>query len=272
MAQVSFWSPIGNQFGNTSLLASIASVVALERDYTSLMLSTNYMDNSLETSFINVGKLKARSTIDFTDVGLDALERLIKSNKISVENLTDYTTPILKGRLDLMFGSQKDSSETYNKILDLMPGVLKCASTIYDISFVDIVSGTPNERIMKILAQSDLIVVTVNQSMRILEEFFDTIINTDILKEKKFILVIGKYDRYSKFNAKNLTKNFKYKGKIHTLPYNTQFFDMQNDHRSLEFFIKYLNVVPSDRNGFFINEVKSLAEEILANVSSSADI
>ena len=116
MGQVAFWSPSGNQSGSTSLLASVASIIALDHDYTSLMLSTNYMDNSLETSFVNVNKLKARSTIDFTDVGLDALERLIKSNKISVENLVDYTTPILKGRLDLMFGSQKNSQETYNKI------------------------------------------------------------------------------------------------------------------------------------------------------------
>lgn len=272
MAQVSFWSPQASQTGTTSLLASVASVIALDHDYTNLMLSANYMDDSLETSFINVGKLKARSTIDFTDVGLDALERLIKSNKISVENLVDYTTPILKGRLDLMFGSQKNSIETYNKILDLMPGVLKCASTVYDISFVDITSCEPDEKTMKILGQSDVIVVNVSQSMKKLEDFFEITMKSDLLKEKKFLLVIGRYDRYSKFNAKNLSKYFKYKGKIFTLPYNTQFFDMQNDHRALEFFIKYLNVVPSDRNGFFVSEVKSLAEEILANVSSSADI
>lgn len=272
MAQIAFWSPTGNQVGSTSILSSVASIIALERDYTSLMLSTNYMDNSLETSFINVNKLKARSTIDFTDVGLDALERLIKSNKISVENLADYTTPILKGRLDLMFGSQKDSNDTYEKVLDLIPGVLRCANTLYDLCYVDIVGGLPNDKIMKILGQSDLIVVSVGQSMRKLEEFFDKIIDCDLLKEKPFILVISKYDRYSKYNAKNLTKSFKYREKIHTLPYNTQFFDMQNDHRTLEFFIKYLNVEPSDRNGFFISEVKSIAEEILANVSSSADI
>lgn len=272
MAQVAFWSPNGNQSGTTSLMAATASVIALEHDYTNLMLSTNYMDNSLEASFVNVGKLKARSTIDFTDVGLDALERLIKSNKISVENLVDYTTPILKGRLDLMFGSQKDSQETYNKILELMPGVIKCSSSVYDLTFVDIVNGTPDNQIMGILQQSDLIVVNVNQSMRSLEDFFENVSKSDLLKEKKYLLVIGRYDRHSKYNASNLAKYFKCKQKIFTLPYNTQFFDMQNDHRTLEFFVKYLNVSPSDRNGFFVNEVKNLANEILANVSSSAEI
>lgn len=271
MAQVAFWSPNGSKTGSTSLLASVASVVALERDYTSLILSTNYMDNSLEKSFINVGKLKARSSIDFTDVGLDALERLIKSNKISVENLVDYTTPILKGRLDLMFGIQKNSQETYNKILELLPGVIKCSSTVYDITFLDIVSGQPDDRVKTILEMSDVIVVNVDQSMNSLEDFFENVTKSNLLKSKKVILVIGRYDRYSKYNSKNLAKYFKYKDKIFTLPYNTQFFDMQNDHRTLEFFIKYLNVTPSDRNGFFVNEVKSLAEEILANVSSSAE-
>ena len=76
----------------------------------------------------------------------------------------------------------------------------------------------------------------------------------------------------AQFNTKNLKKHFKYKDEIYTLPYNTQYFDMQNEHRTLEFFVKYLNALPSDRNGFFVSEVKNLAEEILANVSSSVEV
>lgn len=272
MAQVAFWSPGGAQLGNTSLLSAVASVVALDHDYNNLMISTNYMDDSLESGFVNLGKMKARSSIDFTDVGLDALERLIKSNKISMENLADYTTPILKGRLDLMFGSQKESPETYNKVLDLMPGILKYSTTIYDVTFIDIVSGQPSDKIKKILEQCDVVVINVSQSFKKLEEFFEETMKSDFLKKKKVILVIGRYDKYSKFNTKNLKKHFKYKEEIYTLPYNTQFFDMQNEHRTLEFFVKYLNALPSDRNGFFVSEVKNLAEEILANVSSSVEV
>ena len=43
------------------------------------LLSANYMDNTLETSFIDVNKLVSRSSVDFTNIGIDALERLIKS-------------------------------------------------------------------------------------------------------------------------------------------------------------------------------------------------
>ena len=84
--------------------------------------------------------------------------------------------------------------------------------------------------------------------------------------EKKFLLVIGRYDRHSKFNVSNLKKLFKTKEKIFTVPYNTQFFDMQNDHRTLEFFIKYMKEDPSERNGLFVNEVKQLSDHILENI------
>ena len=266
MAQVAFWSPNVNQNGSTSIAAAVASVMALEHEYNNLILSTSFMDESLESCFFNISKIKNRSSVDFTDVGLDALERLIRSKKISIENLTDYTNPILKERLDLLFSSQKDSTITYDKIMKLVPGVLHYAESIYDIIFLDVVNGMKDEVQNNLLKNADLIVVNVNQSMHKLEEFFNGIMDIELLKEKKFLLVIGRYDRYSKFNAENLIKKFKYGGKIFTLPYNTQFFDMQNDHRTLDFFIKYLNVKPSDRNGFFVNEIKILSEEILKNI------
>lgn len=267
MAQIAFWGPNVNQTGSTSIAASVGSVLALEQGYKTLLLSANHMDNTLETSFLDVNKLVSRSSVDFTNIGIDALERLIKSGKLGLENLVDYTTPILKDRLDILFGTQKKEKEIYDRIMEIMPNVLKCASTVYDVVLVDVPSGTPNENTMKILQSSDLIVININQSVNILDEFFHEIMTSDLLKEKKFILVLGRYDRYSKYNAKNLSKLYKYKKSIYTLPYNTQFFDMQNEHRVFEFFIKYLNIQVSDRNGFFVNQVKSLAEEITQNVA-----
>ena len=271
MATVAFWAPNTNQNGSTSIMAAAASALSLIYDYSTLMIGTNFMDYSLETSFINVKKLKERGTMDFSDVGIDALERLIKSGKLSAENLIDYTTPLLKGRLDLMFSSQKNDVATYNRVIDMLPNILHAASKKFDLILIDVKNGTDDEKMRGILESSDLIVVNINQSDYILNDFFRDKMNLDILKEKKFLLVIGRYDKFSKFNSKNITRFYHYKDKIFTLPYNTQFFDMQNDHRTLEFFVKYINVKPSDRNGFFVGEVKSLADAIVNNVTISTE-
>lgn len=273
MAIVTFWGPNVNQNGSTAIAASVASNVALDlsKGYSSLLVTTNYKDDTLESAFKDIEKLTSRSTIDFTDVGLDALDRLIKSGKLSIENLKDYTTPILKGSLDLMFGTQKKEKELYHKLMDIMPNILECAEASYDITFVDVQNGDPDVYVKKVLEMSDLIVVNISQSMALLKDFFFNIVNSDILREKKYVLVIGKYDRHSKYHAKNISKFFKLKQKIFTVPYNTQFFDMQNEHKTLEFFIKYMNEKPEERNGFFINETKKLSEHILENIVVSAN-
>ncbi len=271
MAQVAFWGPNINQSGSTSIAACVASLLALQQDYSSLLVSTNFMDSTLETSFINIEKLSARSSIDFTDIGIDALERLIKSGKLAPENIVDYTTPILKGRLDIMFGTQKKEKEVYTKVIQMLPNILKSASSVYDVIFVDIVNGRADEDMMKILESSDLIVININQSINVMNDFFKNVINSDILKNKKFVLVFGRYDRYSKYNLKNVAKFYKYKEPIFAFPYNTQFFDMQNEHKVLEFFIKYLKVKESDRNGFFVNEMQNLTNYIMDNIVISTD-
>ena len=46
---------------------------------------------------------------------------------------------------------------------------------------------------------------------------------------------------------------------------------MQNDHKTLEFFIKYMKESPSERNGMFVNDVKQLAEHILENIVISTN-
>lgn len=273
MAIVTFWGPNVNQNGSTAIAAAVASTIALDlsKGYSNILMTTNYRDNTLESSFKDIEKLTSRSSIDFTDVGLDALDRLIKSGKLSIENLKDYTTPILKGSLDLMFGTQKKEKELYEKLMRIMPNILDCAQAAYDITFVDVQNGEPDEYVRKVLEKSDLLVINVSQSMALLKDFFNNVINTDLLREKKYVLVIGRYDRYSKYNLKNLSKYFKAKQRIFALPYNTQFFDMQNEHRTLEFFIKYQKEAPSERNGFFVNEIKQLSEHILDNIVISTN-
>lgn len=57
-----------------------------------------------------------------------------------------------------------------------------------------------------ILANSDLIVANISQRLTSIDRFMETRENTPILNSKKTLLLIGKYDKFSKYSIKNITR------------------------------------------------------------------
>ena len=84
-----------------------------------------------------------------------------------------------------------------------------------------------------------------------------------IFQTDKNMLLIGRYDRFSKFNSKNLTRYLNEKQEIPTIPYNTLFFEACNDANVADFFLRFRLVDETDRNAFFIKEVNKAAEKIV---------
>ena len=74
---------------------------------------------SLEYSFFNPDK---RTKLDTSDTGIDALDRLLRSNKLTPENIPNYAKPILKGRLELLYGTFKNDKDSYERVLDKVRG------------------------------------------------------------------------------------------------------------------------------------------------------
>ena len=97
-----------------------------------------------------------------------------------------------------------------------------------------------------------------------LKKVFKSMDTLKILQEKTIIPVLGKYDRFSVYGTKNISRTFNYKKRIYTIPYNTQFFDACNEGKVLDFFIGNANAnVATDRNGFFLSEVSALVDAII---------
>ena len=104
----------------------------------------------------------------------------------------------------------------------------------------------------------------MSQSKTMLKKLFKDMETLKILQEKPVIPVLGRYDRYSAFNEKNIKRSFNYKKQIYTIPYNTQFFDSCNQGNAARFFIENAGAdMGTDRNGFFISEVSNLTDAIL---------
>lgn len=271
MPIVSFWNPVETaQASTTSTIAAVAAMLPTKCKYRTLITQTHYSDHSLESAFFNMDKMGSKGSLDIADTGVDALDRLLRSNKLMPEGIANYAKPVYKGgRLEILYGTFKNDVDSYSRILETFPLIIDYANQFYDLVLVDLNKGSSNQEVNKILQKSDLIIVTLSQSMLVLKKSFQAINTLKVLQEKSIIPVLGKYDRFSKFADKNITRAFNYKKKLYTIPYNTQFFDACNDGTLDQFIAANIKADPAlDRNGFFMNETSKLVDAILENLSS----
>lgn len=271
MPIVSFWSTVeSTQTSTTSTAVAVANAIATRTDigYKTLLMQTHYNNYDMERSYYNMDKLTSKGSLDIADTGVDALDRLLRSNKLTPENIPNYAKPILKGKLELLYGTFKNDKDSYERVLETMPIMVDYASQLYDMVFVDLNRGYGNAAMTQILQKSDLIVLTMSQKIGVLKVLFNDVENLKIFKEKPMISVIGRYDRFSKYNSKNIARNlFNYKKPIYTIPYNTQFFDSCNEGKAMDFFLGNSRAdIGTDRNGYFISEVSALADSILESI------
>lgn len=272
MPIVSFWSTVeSTQTSTTSTAVAVANAIATKKDaaYKTLLMQTHYNNYDMERSYYNMDKMTSKGSLDIADTGVDALDRLLRSNKLTPENIPNYAKPVFKGRLELLYGTFKNDKDSYERVLETMPIMVDYASQLYDMVFVDLNRGYGNAAMTQILQKSDLIVLTMSQKIGVLKALFNDVENLKIFKEKTTISVIGRYDRFSKYNAKNIARTFNYKKPIYCIPYNTQFFDACNEGKALEFFVENMNAdIATDRNGYFISEVNKISDQILENLKS----
>lgn len=268
MPIISFWGTENSaQLATTSTATAVASMLSIKYPYKTLITQTHYGDMSLESSFFNMDKLGSKGNLDISDTGVDALDRLLRSNKLTPENISNYAKSILKGRLELLYGSFKNDKDSYARILETFPLIIDYASQFYDIVLVDLNKGYDSSEVNQILQKSDLIVLSMSQNRQMLKKIFKSMDTLKILQEKTIIPVLGRYDRFSIYGTKNISRSFNFRKPIYTIPYNTQFFDACNEGKALEFFIANANAnIAYDRNGFFLSETATLVDAIIESI------
>ncbi|WP_061311254.1 hypothetical protein [Clostridium botulinum] len=267
MAQVAFWSPFHGQTGTTSNAISTAINIALNYKEKVLLTHMQYLKSSMESCF---QKYDEGDLTKFDDVGIDSLERLVKAGKLSSEDFSNYTKVLVPNRLDILTGSTKLKKELFDNIYDSIIDIFDCANECYDLIFVDVNSGNRDKITEKVLEQSDIIVINLNQNEKILKSFFSKKDWLDVFDRKKLIVNLGRYDPASKCSAKYIKNNYGWKDEIYTVPYLIPFMDSCNNHEVLKFFYGNNNTQKNDYTHFFMSEVNRLSQRLLemANIDN----
>ena len=269
MAIITFWGNNEKSIGQTLSTGAVAMYMAMEHNYKCLALSTQYEDNAFERAFgvtahrKNVLKniLKGRDT--GLDAGIEGLTKMAVSNRLSPELIPNYTKVAIK-TLEVLTGPRKiDDNNDYEKILNSYKSLISNANQYYDIVFVDLNKTLELPQTRVILEMSDIIIVNVEQKMAKLNEFLALREQEPILKGKNIMLLINKYDRFSQYNTKNITRYLGEKREIFAVPYNTLYFEAAEEGGVVDLFFRIRKIDEGDKNAFFIQELRRITDAII---------
>ena len=265
MAIISFWSEGDREAGKTASLAAIATQISIDNTYKTLIFNAEYNDSSLEECFWPPKKPRKEAFMlgNRADLatGTTGVAKAILSNKTSPEIIKYYTKTIYKDRLELLT-EDNITQEDYQNQRRTYKEIAKIANRYYNLVLVDI-SGSPEESITRsILEESDIVVVNLPQNIKKINEYLEFKRTNKVFNTEKTIVLIGRCDKNSKYNAKNLSRQTNIRD-LYPVPYNTQFLEAINEGKITEFFTKFRGRIHPDENTYFLEEVKKNSERIL---------
>ena len=272
MSVITFVNNKNEETGKTMSLVAIATHMAIEYNTKILIISTTNREGKLKSCYFEDEKARktrfglfTNSDIGMTsESGIEGIVRMTRSNKLTPEMVTNYTKVVFKDRLEVLLGTNTqnviDKKELQQEYLEL----ISVANMYYDRVFVDLDNNIDEEIREQIMDRSDLVIVNSSQNYNSLKELKENKEKNNLLKSAKYLVLIGRYDKYSKYNSKNITRFLEEKNQVLTVPYNTLFFEATNEAKVPDFFLSLKRTIDADdRNAIFIHEVKRASDNIV---------
>lgn len=275
MSIITFVNNIEEQTGKTMSLVAIATHMAIDYNNKILIISTTNKEDKINSCYFEEKQVKKirlgifgenRATID-TESGIEGIAKMARSNKLTPEMITNYTKVVFKDRLEIILGAEKRDNideQEEKQIEEEYINLINIASMYYDKIFVDLDNNLSEEIRQKIIDRSDLVIVNTSQNYMSLKKLKENKEQNELLSTPKTLLLVGRYDKYSKYNAKNITRYLEEKNQILTIPYNTLYFEATNEAGVPDLFLKFKKSIDSDdRNAIFIQEVNRATQNII---------
>lgn len=262
MARIVFWGPDMAMTGNTHAAIAVSTLMGIVHKTSCLLMQGNYNSKKVESAYTPYDQLKQSGVLENLNLGVSALIRLVTSNKLTADAIQNYAKPVLKGRLDVLYGMTAKDKEGYSDLVNNLPYITRKAAEIYDVVFVDLPKGCNEQYIKDTLADAEVVVCITNQDEVKFEEFFDKVNNMEELKDKNKILVVSDYEPKSRFNLSNIRIKYKIKDQLYAVPHNYLFADACNMGNVVDYFYRNINAEPKDYNGQFILQVNEIVEKI----------
>ena len=270
MAVVSFWSNGKEETGKSSSIIALATYLGVNHNYKVLVIDTKFNDYFYQDCFWKEDKFikMINSNSAKTDIGhgVPGLAKAVLSNKTSPEIVTNYTRIVFnENRLELLMDTNSEPEE-YEIHKTVFKDIAKIASKYYDLVFIDIDNDLDEEIKDSLIENSNLIVACLPQKLRSINEYLQIKEEKEVFKQKQIIPLLGRYDKMSKYNTKNVARYMKEKRGVCAIPYNTLFMEACSEAKVADYFIKFRRINEKDKNFLFISDVKDFAEKVVGRL------
>lgn len=272
MSIVTFYNSAREQTGQTMSAIAMATNMAIQHNVKILLISTSLNDDTIKNCFWHekgnlLSGIFGSNTNLVNQSGIEGLDRVVRSNKISPDIIKDYTKVVLKNRLEVLLGVT-GTEEQYSNISNQYLEIVMQASKYYDFVFVDLdrkLSGKVKKEILKC---SDILVPIVSQNLSTLQNNIDFFQKVPEISMQKAIFTIGKYNDKTKYNAKNISRNIlKSRDLINTIPYNILLFEAMQEGRMVDLLLDFARLKGKDENTEFLSELTRLGTDIKNKLS-----
>lgn len=271
MAVITFYSNDSKETGQSLSVAAIATHIAIAHNYKVLIVSTSFNDLTLENCFWEYGKIRQTSAVQESnnpgvglDAGIEGLLKVLASNRTSNEIVRNYSRSVLKNRLDVLLAPETTSYQEYIEITPNYSNIIKTADRYYDLVLVDLSKKMPKKDIQSVLEISDIVMVNLVQRLKTINDFIRLREANDFYQKRNVMLVLGKYDKFSKYNNKNITRYMREKKELSVVPYNTLFLEACSEGTIIDFFLRLRNVADiTDKNVTFEKALEEADNNII---------
>lgn len=269
MAIITFMSKERKETGQTLSMAAVASQMAIEHNYKILVVSTSFEDQSLENCFWDLEKIHTTSHNNGqgkveVGSGVEGLAKVLAGNVTSPEIVRSYSKIVLRDRLDVLLAPTTKQYKDYAEITPFYTEILQTANRFYDIVLVDLSNRMPEQDYENIVQMSDVVVMNLTQRLKGIDNFIQLREANEFYRRKNVMLLIGRYDSFSKYNTKNVTRYLKERKNVNAIPYNTLFFEACSEGKIIDFFLKIKNVSDeTDRNYVFLKGTSEMGAAII---------
>lgn len=265
MSIITFWNDNREQSGRTLTSVAVATRLSIEQNKKILLISTSTGDNTLKNCFWkddkNTRLFSSKNVGIGVENGVEGLFKLIASNKLTPDIITDYTRVIFKDRLEIVTGfAELEDSTQENAYLEL----IKTANQYYDIVIVDLdkmLSPNIKENILKI---TDVNVYVLSQKLESIDRFNELKKENQDLIKNRCVPVIGKYISKYKYNSKNIARYLQQKKELDLMPFNLLYMEAAEEANVVDLLLRLKNVKDkTDENYIFMQCILNLTNNIM---------
>lgn len=268
MAVLSFWSNSKKETGQTLSIVAMATYMSVEHNYKTLVIDATLYDDTIQRCFWNmdinkdIKKALNRGKLDIA-AGTEGLLSAIASNKTTPEIISNYTKVVFKNRLDILLGLQTQSVSEHEKNLRLYIDLIKAANQFYDLVIVDLSKTLERETTHKILQMSDVIMYTMAQNLKQINEYIESRNTVPELSKRNVIPLLGSTNQYCKYNPKNVASFIKNR-ELAYITYNNTFLEAASEAKVANFFLNTrISKKAMDRNSQFLESVANASQKVI---------